>query len=658
MQEMQADLRNDLLTAAAAGDAKQCAVLLGAGADPAACGAEGMNSAGVAAKHGHCAVLGVLLQQEPVLVASTDAHGRAPLHWAVAAAAPQRVKVTVPDDWVEGMDLRVETADGQMKLAVPAGLATGDQFEASTSAASPPPVELSTAQLVLHGVGAQRQHTTTKYLLGRWGANAHAADAQGDTPLHLCTTRPLLLLLYHAPARRPSLSAQNAIGRSPPQQWEAAGSPELATAARERGSWLHKPSSQEVARAVAFIPSSASRTPPASTPPRSWPRRLDCVHVGVVLVPFTWLAVAACVPAAAAPWLLCAPLLCCIVRPSEWGQFFSLPSSLPIAALLLLTPIVQVALTHHALLLWPALSEGHVGLLALMLACEVAVVRSYALLLTRDPGFVRGGTPDAARRYWESLERPTGDVFDHRAEAIWPPYRRAHFSPMSGSLVRGMDHDCPWIGGAVGQGNHRPFVGLLASGTAALLCHVATCCVVAQPTGIANPHWHQPGARLWWLLLKWVDLCRFVTFHSPSVRTQEMDGGGDEAGRGGDARSPLHMSPSEMAIARLLVLSELLAVLLGVLTSLLLVTQLQLICVNVLTVEEMSWRRRHPSERAPPKRGQPGWDEYAPHDHGSSWQNLLAFMRAERGGLEPEAPRADSLCPGGRAVDERGGKAV
>tara|TARA_B110001452_G_scaffold245119_1_gene229578 strand:- start:2055 stop:4010 length:1956 start_codon:yes stop_codon:yes gene_type:complete len=649
-----------LSAAAAAGDAKQCAVLLGAGANPAARGADGSNSAGVAARHGHCAVLGVLLRHEPTLVALTDEQGRTPLHWAVAAAAPRRVKVTVPDDWVDGMALRVATPDGQLELAVPAGLAAGDTFETSTSAASPPPVELSTAQLVLHGGAAQRQHAATKFLLGRWGADVHAADAHGDTPLHLCTTRPVLLLLHHAPARRPSLSTQNTIGRSPPQQWEAAGSPELAMAARERGSWLHKPSTHELARAVSFIPTSASRTPPASMPPRSWPRRLDCVHAGIVLMPFTWLAIAACVPAAAAPWLLCAPLLCCVVRPSEWGQFFSLPSSLPIAALLLLTPIVQIALTFHALLLWPALSEGRVGLLALTLACEAAVVRSYGLLLTRDAGFVRGGTADAARRYWESLEKPTGDVFDHRAEAIRP--RRAHFSPMSGSLVRGMDHDCPWIGGAVGQGNHRPFVGLLASGIGALLGHVALCCVVTRPTGIANPHWHQPGARLWWLVLTWIDFCRFITLQSPWIRTQEMEGGGNEASRGGDggpARSWLDLSPSEMAIARLLVLSELLALLLVVLTSLLLLTQLQLICVNVLTVEEISWRRLHPSERAPPKRRQPGWDEYAPYDHGSSWRNLLAFMRAERGGLEPEAPRTGSLCPGGgRAEDERGDKAV
>lgn len=655
MQQTTADA--DLARAAAAGDAKQCSALLEAGANPAARGADGTTSVGRAARHGHCTVLAALLRHEPALVASTDEQGRTPLHWAVAAAAPQRVKVTVPDDWVDGMALRVETPDGQMELAVPAGLAAGDQFETSTSAASPPPVELSTAQLVLQGGPAQRQHATTKYLLGRWGADAHVPDAHGDTPLHLCTTRPVLLLLYHAPARRPSLSAQNTIGRSPPQQWEASGSPELAIAVREHGSWLHKPSSHELARAISFIPTSASRTPPASSPPKSWPRRLDCVHVGIVLMPFTWLAIAACVPAAAAPWLLFAPLLCCVVRPSEWGKFFSLPSSLPIAALLLLTPIVQVALTHHALLLLPALSEGRIGLLALTLACEAAVIRSYTLLLTRDPGFVRGGTPDAARRYWESLEHPTGDVFDHRAEAVRP--RRAHFSPMSGSLVRGMDHDCPWIGGAVGQGNHRPFVGLLASGIGALLCHVVTCCVVARPTGIANPHWHQPGARLWWLVLKWIDFCRFITFQSPWVRTQDMGGGGNEASRSGDGGvSSMSLSPGEMALARLLVLSELLALLLIVLTSLLLITQLQLICVNVLTVEEISWRRLHPSERAPPKRGQPGWDEYAPYDHGSSWRNLLAFMRAERGGLEPEAARAGSLCPGGRAEEGRGNKAV
>ena len=42
-----------------------------------------------------------------------------------------------------------------------------------------------------------------------------------------------------------------------------------------------------------------------------------------------------------------------------------------------------------------------------------------------------------------------------------------------------------------------------------------------------------------------------------------------------------------------------------------------------------AWRREHPGWRAP-KRGEPGWAEYAPHDLGSAWKNLLAFVRDTR----------------------------
>ena len=68
----------------------------------------------------------------------------------------------------------------------------------------------------------------------------------------------------------------------------------------------------------------------------------------------------------------------------------------------------------------------------------------------------------------------------------------------------------------------------------------------------------------------------------------------------------------------------------ALLVSILLCAQLGLICANVLTVEEIRWRRHHPGQ-APPKRGQPGWDEYAPYDLGSSWRCLVGFVRSARG---------------------------
>ena len=86
----------------------------------------------------------------------------------------------------------------------------------------------------------------------------------------------------------------------------------------------------------------------------------------------------------------------------------------------------------------------------------------------------------------------------------------------------------------------------------------------------------------------------------------------------------------DLAVGRLLLLSEALALLLVLLISTLLYAQLRLICANVLTVEQIRWHRQHPGESAP-SRGQPGWSEYAPYDLGSNWRCLVGFARGERG---------------------------
>ena len=48
-----------------------------------------------------------------------------------------------------------------------------------------------------------------------------------------------------------------------------------------------------------------------------------------------------------------------------------------------------------------------------------------------------------------------------------PP--RARYSPYCGSLVRVMDHDCPFLGVTIGEGNHRAFLLLLLSSFASIL---------------------------------------------------------------------------------------------------------------------------------------------------------------------------------------------
>ena len=479
-------------------------------------------------------------------------------------------------------------------------------------------------------------------------------DAQGDSALHLCPSAKLLLLLAYGPHQLPSPplarlgTCRNKLGRTPVEAWEAAGRTDLVQAARTAGSWLYQPHPQELSAAVSFLTASPSRVPPRATPIAAWPRRLLPVHVGIVILPLAILAFGCFFPLLGPRvwcgfwlWVSFGGIVClCAVPPNDWVTFFKLPSSLPLAALLLVAPIIQILITNLTFVL-PPLLISHPLLAVLMLCAEVVVVRSYYKLLRVDAGFVPGGTAEAARSYWTSFERPAtpggggggggcgsgcggpaGDgcgaeaefdwgtmtsrvssvaskgganhaelAFDLRSETLPPP--RARYSPMGGGLILGMDHDCPWVGGPVGHGNHVHFLSLLLAGDIALLLHVACVCT-AQPLGIADPQWHRPLSLLAGQFRLW------------------------------------HQGGLDCAIGRLLLLSEALALVLLLLVSILLHAQLGLIFSNVLTVEEMRWRRQHPNQ-APPARGQPGWEGYAPYDLGSRWRCLVGFFRSARG---------------------------
>ena len=120
---------------------------------------------------------------------------------------------------------------------------------------------------------------------------------------------------------------------------------------------------------------------------------------------------------------------------------------------------------------------------------------------------------------------------------------------MAGAVVRVFDHDCPWIGGPVGAGNHRAFMSLLVCGVAALLLHVA------------------------------------------EVHTVEPDG------------LPLHWAPlafslaetAEATSARLLIARALVAIALRVAIRFLLYTQLTAVVDGVTTAEVMRWQRANMS---------------------------------------------------------------
>ncbi len=441
-----------LMHASEAGQAECCSVLLAGGADPhLQRTSDGATALGLAAANGKPGSIHALLQHDPGLVNSTDGSGRTALHHAVAAGS----------------------------------------------------------------------FNTAKYLLGRWGADDALPDAQGDTPLHLCATRALLLLLAHGPPNRPLArlgKLTNRSGQTPVDAWEAAGCAEIVQAARTRGSWLYDPHPQELAPTVSFLRHSPSRVPPRARPPPAWPRRLLCVHLGIVWLPFCVLAFGCFTPLLGPrvwlgfwAWILLGAGGCCLavcahlvrlepptradarrvsaahaecglasaqaapglghflqppVEPSHRraparhadragprhaphptrARPFARPLApslaCPLALTLARTPLLQVIVTHHAFILVPLLgSRPLLGLATL--SAEAMVYRSYWQLLRADAGFVPGGTAEAARLYWASLERPPAGGaaaaagaepgeggFDHRSETVVPP--RARYSPMAG----------------------------------------------------------------------------------------------------------------------------------------------------------------------------------------------------------------------------------
>lgn len=343
-------------------------------------------------------------------------------------------------------------------------------------------------RLLLHIAVLADDVRVCKYLIGRWSADAHSptALAKDVTPLSLCRSRSMLLLLLHGAPRPADKHIVLASLRAAAVAADAAThghhdasyvhghdcrrDSSVAAAVQDPGSWVHKPDERELAHLVCFLPHAPSRRPPRRNAPPAWPRRIGWLPACLICMPFILLLLGCLEPRPMALMLLIGvPLSLCVVTPSDWVKFSRLPEAAPMAALLLVVPIVQVIATHHVLLLAPAATSSPL-LLTFTVSLEVAVLASYARLLASDGGFIAGGEPEDARRYWEAIEHadernlPSADHFDPQAEAVRPP--RARFSRMAGGLVREMDHDCPWIGAPVGEGNHRPFIALLAFGGA------------------------------------------------------------------------------------------------------------------------------------------------------------------------------------------------
>lgn len=385
------------------------------------------------AKRGDCGAIGEVLHAEPSLLHATDEEGRNILHWAVA-----------------------------------------------------------------------NQHTKlVKYLLGRWRADTSlltASDSDGNTPLHLYRgPAEILLLLCHS-GQPPPLTAPNALGLNPIQAAVAANGGDVRTAEQDAAPFLRAEEidarSLENRHLFCFLTASPLRVPPSAT--RSWPlpgwwRRLardEWLMALLLPIPFC-----ACLPGAFGVLnrfvllllvLLGATLALFVLFQgnrrrknlnTSLGKW--LPKDLPALALF---ESVAILMVINDMICLPHVARRAPVLCAAGLLMQLAMVCAYTATQLADPGAMRCADPRDADAYWQAFE---SDDASHRklsieSEAVRLSFdfcprselrrvARSKFSPMAGTLVRVLDHDCKWMGLPVGEGNHLSFIAFLIFGELALL---------------------------------------------------------------------------------------------------------------------------------------------------------------------------------------------
>jgi palmitoyltransferase len=315
---------------------------------------------------------------------------------------------------------------------------------------------------VLHCAVAKRQLVTVKYLLGCWDAGPHllsTVDACGNTPLHLlCGSEHLLLLLLHAGAP-PPVDVRNSSGLLPQQvAAKALGLDAAGAAALFQRLRAGVDLCRDERTLLSFLPSSPLRRQPRES--RFWWMRIKSADFA-----------AACAAVTAVGCFCVQPIAGAAVSMGMLALEFGLLrlrdklSSQSVALLLCLSVAALVTLTL-AFSLVPQLTRKH----RVYLAC---LIGSYAHLILVGPSLTVGGPADA-RQYWAALEEQPSPAttamppgFCPRSEAIRTP--RSKYSPLSQGLVPVMDHDCAFVGCAIGEGNHRAFVLFLVSAVACLL---------------------------------------------------------------------------------------------------------------------------------------------------------------------------------------------
>ena len=550
-----------LMCAASQGYGAIVTLLLQHGASPLRLRQDGQNAVSLTAFFGRCDSLGAILRFDPSIVGSKDGLGRTALHWA--------------------------------------------------------------------SIGGQA--LTAKYLIGRWGSDAQlcARDAEGNTPLHVCRgpAELVLLLLFGGGATPPVEESRNRAGLSPLDAAVHAGLSAHDAAVAAAG--LSRPEDIDP-RLFAFVESSALRLPPAQQRPPPWPRQMDARAWVLATVPSSLLLLLCHRPpaaAAAAASLLavytggrllpvalerlvgrCLPLCpaCChgVARrcqdflarvPHSTHRFLTDYRHFPVPAALACMGFVHVAFVNTALLL-PHVTRYWLPLLFLTLASNATLLGCYYQLLATDPGVSAGADPQHAHLYWSFVEHadsksPVLDSpFCLRSELL-PPVR-ARFSPLSRTLVKAFDHDCWWLGSAVGDGNHVTFFGLLLAAQLQLLLLLPLTCLQPLPPPLPST---QSSVEL---LLACVQLVAGST-HNRAVSLT------------------LALTPAP-----------------AVALAYLLVSEVWQVACNVTTVERILWARARPRQKMP-ARGSPEWRSFAPFDRGLL-RNLAAFVGGRRAEVMPQ----------------------
>ena len=485
----------------------------------------------------------------------------------------------------------------------------------------------------MHWAVLSKHAPTVRYLLGRWRADVTAVDHDGNTPLHHAAdsgmSMDIVLLLYHGTATAPSLTALNYAGQTPAQACDAAGAKLLAETLHPAADSKWLSASNQDHRLFSFLRDSPLRQPPASRPPRTWVASIALQSVLIAATPcippkliahgltLSWSLIAAgitWVGAMAADAVRATVLArkrgseATVTRPADGTGTGAGASSPPVTpqmgarsqvnAALLLGSVASAGYIHIGALLAYSTAENVVpGALTVLFLAGYWV--AYAHVQCNDPGLIPGADPEHAASFWAAVERlPPGHTvpegFCERSEMRRPP--RAAYSKLCGGLIRCMDHDCPWVARCIGQGNHFSFVAMLLCGEIALTLWLITMYYAPPP----------PPYRSWMAAAAGVGVTATDTEEALCATRR----------------------------AAQLAFGVPLAVLLHILLTPLLFSQLWMVTANVTTREHFHWVSYVATQKdAPnfPLRGSRFWSEYAPYDKGVR-RNIIEFVRGTRDG--------------------------